>query len=276
MAETQRRIRHRHHSAARQFQDLQCGLLGQRFQRSAAQVDDAPHRCRTEVRHGRRPVAQGLLAQLRQGVQAGQIRVLAQHRQGRQQHAAETAGHGEAAVAAAFRHQQVIGIAVVRALARQLAIGVAGDVQEARAGHDLAQQFHGGQAFRAVAAAGKRDEQGGRVRFQVQLMVRQQRRGGDGADLRGPGRIQGIGDDFAHVGRAAGARQDDALLRMGQGVAQEGGQCCLLLAQDDGQRPPDGWLLRDLLGRVQAADVAPGLNVTLKKGSHERSVKCLL
>ena len=80
----------------------------------------------------------------------------------------------------------------------------------------------------------------------------------------------------ARVRRAAGACLDHGLLWIGQRVAQEGGQAGLLLAQDAGQRAPEGGLVDDFLGRVQAADVAPGLNVTLKKGSHERSVKCLL
>jgi hypothetical protein len=103
-------------------------------------------------------------AQLGQHFDLRRLEVRIEHGQCGQQHAGEAAGHGEAAVAAGGRHQQVVAGLVAGALARQFAVGIAGDVEEACMRHHVAHQLDGGRAFRAVAAAGKRDQQVGRSR----------------------------------------------------------------------------------------------------------------
>jgi hypothetical protein len=74
--------------------------------------------------------------------------------------------------------------------------------------------------------------------------------GGDRAHLGGAARIQLVGDDLARVGRAAGPGQDDALARIVQALAEEGGDPALVGAQAGRQGAPDRGLLRDFLGSI--------------------------
>jgi hypothetical protein len=85
--------------------------------------------------------------------------------------------------------------------------------------------------------------------------VGQQAGGGNGAHLAWPGRVDFVRDDFAHIGRAAGAGQDHALLRVAQAVAEEGGDAALLGVQMRRQFAPQGWLVGDFFGGIEAADV---------------------
>ncbi|KAG1080165.1 hypothetical protein G6F40_016010 [Rhizopus arrhizus] len=94
------------------------------------------------------------------------------------------ASHGERSntVSAASSMQQGAGIAAAGTAAGQLAIGVAGDVEEACVIHVAAHAVHCRHAFRAGATAAERDQQGRAVALQVQRRVGQQagaRAGGD-------------------------------------------------------------------------------------------------
>ncbi|KAG0779794.1 hypothetical protein G6F22_010440 [Rhizopus arrhizus] len=251
VAETQWRIGQRQHAAGGQLQHLQRALAGQRFQRAAAEIDDAVERALRQRGDRRIPLRLAFAGQRGDLLQARDARVprrAVEYGQRGQQHAGQAAGHGEGAVAAGRRHQQGAGIAAAGTAAGQLAIGVAGDVEEACVIHVAAHAVHCRHAFRAGATAAERDQQGRAVALQVQRRVGQQAGGMHHAHVGRPLRVDRVGHHLGDEAGAAGAGEQHALVGIVEAVAEEGLQAIAGTRQILRKGFPQRRLLGDFAG----------------------------
>ncbi len=261
MAEAQRGVGQRQHAAGGQLQHLQRALACQRFQRAAAEVDHAIERALRQRRDRCIPLRLAFAGQRGDLLQARHTRIprrTIEHGQCGQQHAGQAAGHGEGTVAAGRGHQQGAGIGTAGATSGQFAIGIAGDVEEARVVHVAAHAVDCRHALRAGAAAAERDQQGRAVALQVQRRVGQQAGGVHHAHIGLPLRVDGIGHHFGDEAGAAGAGEQHALVGIVEAVAKEGLQAVAGTRQVLREGFPQRRLLGDFGSGIGSAKALPG------------------
>ncbi len=261
MAEAQWCVGQRQHAAGGQLQHLQRALARQRFQRAAAEVDDAVERALRQRRHRCIPLRLAFAGQRGDLLQARHARIprrTIEHGQCGQQHAGQAAGHGEGAIAAGRRHQQRAGIGTAGTTTGEFAIGVAGDVEEACLIHIGAHAVHRGHAFRTGTTAAKRDQQGGAVALQVQRRMGQQAGGVHHAHLGRPLRVDRVGHHLGDEAGAAGAGEQHALVGIVEAAAEEGLQAVAGTRQILGEGFPQRGLLGDFGSGIGSAKALPG------------------
>ncbi|KAG1250809.1 hypothetical protein G6F65_018589 [Rhizopus arrhizus] len=170
------------------------------------------------------------------------------------------ASHGERSntVSAASSMQQGAGIAAAGTAAGQLAIGVAGDVEEACVIHVAAHAVHCRHAFRAGATAAERDQQGRAVALQVQRRVGQQAGGMHHAHVGRPLRVDRVGHHLGDEAGAAGAGEQHALVGIVEAVAEEGLQAIAGTRQILRKGFPQRRLLGDFGSGIGSAQALPG------------------